>query len=392
MEPRSARRNGVATSHVEQFLADAGEILARVDRDSIEAVVAELVALRDRGGRLFFVGSGGGAGHASHAVCDFRKLGGFEAYAASDNVSELTARVNDDGWDTSYAAWLRGSRLNGDDVLFVFSVGGGDRERGVSVNLVHCLDLAKSVGARICGIVGRDGGYTRQTCRCMHHRSLNFASDRHRSDRGLPGAHLAPARVAPAVARRRAEVGIAQLGRRPAVFLDRDGVLNASHQVDGVPRPPAGPEHVVVLPGAAEACARLREAEFLLDRRDQPAGCRARRPEPGGRRRDQRVLRAQVPVDDIVVCYHDDADGCSCRKPQPGLLLEAAKRWDIDLARSYMVGDRWRDIAAGSGAGCRTILVHGPQEGIESTPDHVAESLVDAADWILTRARGEHPS
>jgi D-sedoheptulose 7-phosphate isomerase len=148
------------TTWLAEYLADSAQILDRLDRDAVEAVVGELVALRERRGRLFFVGSGGGAGHASHAVCDFRKLGGYEAYAPSDNVSELTARVNDDGWDSSYAAWLRGSRLNEDDLLFVFSVGGGDRERGVSVNLVQCLELAASVGARICGVVGRDGGYT----------------------------------------------------------------------------------------------------------------------------------------------------------------------------------------------------------------------------------------
>jgi len=148
------------TTWVDTYLREAAEIIERIDRAAIEAVVAELVDLRERKGRLFFVGSGGGAGHASHAVCDFRKLAGFEAYTPSDNVSELTARVNDDGWDSSYAAWLQESRLNADDLLFVFSVGGGDRERGVSVNLVQCLDLAASVGARICGVVGRDGGYT----------------------------------------------------------------------------------------------------------------------------------------------------------------------------------------------------------------------------------------
>jgi D-sedoheptulose 7-phosphate isomerase len=149
-------------TYVDAFLSDSRDVLEQLDRAAIEAVVDELVALRERGGRLFIVGSGGGAGHASHAVCDFRKLGGFEAYAPSDNVSELTARVNDDGWDTSYAAWLQGSRLNADDLLLVFSVGGGDSEQRVSVNLVTCLDLARSVGARICGVVGRDGGYTAQ--------------------------------------------------------------------------------------------------------------------------------------------------------------------------------------------------------------------------------------
>lgn len=147
-------------SYSEQFLAESAEILRRVDVATLDRMVELLLALRSRGGRLFFVGSGGGAGHASHAVNDFRKIAGFEAYTPSDNVSELTARVNDDGWETSYVNWLRGSRLHERDMLFVFSVGGGDLERNISANLVRCLELAKSVGATICGIVGRDGGYT----------------------------------------------------------------------------------------------------------------------------------------------------------------------------------------------------------------------------------------
>ncbi len=112
--------------------------------------------------RLFLLGVGGGAGHASHAVCDFRKICGMEAYAPSDNVSELTARINDDGWDTAYANWLRGSRLGPSDGVFVFSVGGGDAERNVSANLVRALQYSKQVGASICGVVGRDGGFTAQ--------------------------------------------------------------------------------------------------------------------------------------------------------------------------------------------------------------------------------------
>lgn len=148
--------------HTDAFLDASAEVIRRIDRSAIDAVVDELIALRSRDGRLFIVGSGGGAGHASHAVCDFRKLGGFEAYAPSDNVAELTARINDDGWESSYAEWLRGSRICDRDLLLVFSVGGGDVEMKVSLNLVRCIDLARTVGARVCGIVGRDGGYTAQ--------------------------------------------------------------------------------------------------------------------------------------------------------------------------------------------------------------------------------------
>lgn len=149
-------------NYTEQYLAEAVEILKLIDRDSIERT-AELVAqLRERGGRLFFLGVGGGAGHASHAVNDFRKIAEIEAYTPSDNVSELTARVNDEGWDTAYEYWLRGSRLKSSDMLFVFSVGGGDLEKNISANLVRALQYGKRVGATICGVVGRNGGYTAQ--------------------------------------------------------------------------------------------------------------------------------------------------------------------------------------------------------------------------------------
>lgn len=147
-------------SHTALYIREAIEILKRIDQGSIEQMVERLVELRDRGGRLFFVGVGGGAGHASHAVNDFRKIAGIEAYTPTDNVSELTARVNDDGWDSCYANWLRGSRLRSTDMVFVFSVGGGDSRRNISTNLIHALDETKRAGATICGIVGRDGGHT----------------------------------------------------------------------------------------------------------------------------------------------------------------------------------------------------------------------------------------
>jgi D-sedoheptulose 7-phosphate isomerase len=132
--------------------------------------------VRDAGGRLFFLGVGGGAGHAGHAVNDFRKIAGFEAYAPTDNVSELTARINDDGWDTAFAAWLRGSRLSSRDAVFVFSVGGGDLAKSVSVNLVRALEFAQSVGAQIFGIVGRNGGYTAQVAQvCLVVPTVNPA-------------------------------------------------------------------------------------------------------------------------------------------------------------------------------------------------------------------------
>ncbi len=143
-----------------KFLDDTAAIAARLDARAIENLAATLAAIRERGGRLFFLGVGGGAGHASHAVNDFRKLAGIECYAPTDNASELTARINDEGWDGAFAAWLKGSRLGPADAVFVFSVGGGNEEKRVSVNIVTALKLAKAVGAKVLGVVGRDGGYT----------------------------------------------------------------------------------------------------------------------------------------------------------------------------------------------------------------------------------------
>ena len=148
--------------YVAQYIQEATEIINLLDQPAIERITDLLLELREKSGRLFLLGVGGGAGHASHAVCDFRKIAQIEAYAPSDNVSELTARVNDDGWDTCYANWLRGSRLDKDDMVFVLSVGGGDAKRNISVNLVRALDYARAMRAVICGVVGRDGGYTAQ--------------------------------------------------------------------------------------------------------------------------------------------------------------------------------------------------------------------------------------
>jgi D-sedoheptulose 7-phosphate isomerase len=147
-------------SFSEDYLEETVQIVAAIDTAQVEACATGLAQVRARGGRLFILGVGGSAGHASHAVNDFRKLCDFEAYAPTDNVSELTARTNDEGWDTTFVEWLRGSRLDGRDGVLVFSVGGGSQDRQVSVNLVRALELASTRGASIFGIVGRDGGFT----------------------------------------------------------------------------------------------------------------------------------------------------------------------------------------------------------------------------------------
>jgi len=156
----SCYRNEVVMNFAQQFLQEVQQVAAQVNPDAIERAVDELASIRQRGGRLFILGVGGSAANASHAVNDFRKICGFECYAPTDNVSELTARTNDDGWASIFAEWLKGSRLQAQDGLLIFSVGGGNLEKNVSPNLVAAIQLAQQVGASVIGVVGRDGGYT----------------------------------------------------------------------------------------------------------------------------------------------------------------------------------------------------------------------------------------
>ena len=149
-------------SFSEKYLEECIQICSAINSNEIEEMADLINSVRSTNGRIFFLGVGGGAGHASHAVNDFRKICNIESYAPTDNVSELTARVNDDGWDTCYVNWLKGSNLSEKDLLFVFSVGGGNLEKNISVNILKSLELAQEIGSKICGVVGRDGGYTKK--------------------------------------------------------------------------------------------------------------------------------------------------------------------------------------------------------------------------------------
>ena len=150
------------TDYTARYLEEAAGICRAIDQGQVDAMMRVLADVRVTGGRIFFLGVGGGAGNCAHAVNDFRKIAGIEAYAPTDNVSELTARTNDDGWESVFAAFLKVSKINNRDVVFVFSVGGGNREKNISANIVNALEVAKKVGARVIGVVGRDGGYTKQ--------------------------------------------------------------------------------------------------------------------------------------------------------------------------------------------------------------------------------------
>lgn len=147
-------------SYVSQYLEEAKQIIDALDQKQIEKIIQIVLETREKKGRIFFIGVGGSAANCTHAVNDFRKIGGVECYTPVDNVAELTARTNDEGWETTFGAWLETSHIDSDDVVWVFSVGGGDKERNVSANIVNALDVAKQAGARVVGVVGRDGGHT----------------------------------------------------------------------------------------------------------------------------------------------------------------------------------------------------------------------------------------
>ncbi len=372
----------------EKFLAEARSIIDRLDRTRLEAAALLVAETRDIGGRLFILGVGGSAANASHAVNDFRKIAGIEAYTPIDNVSELTARVNDEGWAGVFESWLKVSRLHVNDLVLVFSVGGGDLENNISPNLVSALQYAKTTGAKILGVVGRDGGYTAKVADvCVIVPAVN-------ADRITPHTEAFQAVVwhllvsHPAVKRQQTKwesTTSRENALRAAVFLDRDGVINRAQVREGKPHPPMSLEDFELMPGIALILLDLKARGFaLFVITNQPDIARGKQSRTVVDAMHE-SLADSLPIDDIFVCYHDDKDHCDCRKPLPGLLFEAQRKHNIDLARSFVIGDRWRDIDAGHAAGCKTVLIdYGYKEQKPArAPDATVKSLREAADWIL---------
>ncbi len=392
----SHERGSHENKFAESFLAEVAEIIAKLDVSSIEKAAGLLASTRDAGGRLFILGVGGSAANASHAVNDFRKIAGIEAYAPTDNVSELTARANDEGWSSIFDSWLRTSRLRPEDLLLIFSVGGGNLEQNVSPNLVAALKYAKSVGAKIIGVVGRDGGYTAKVAdACVLVPTVNPAhTTPHTEAFQAVIWHLLVSHPAVKVQATKWE-SMAAPEKRRAVFLDRDGVINRAFVRDGKPFPPPTPQELEILPGVPEALRDLKSHGYkLIVVTNQPDVGRGKQSRQALDAMHE-ALRKRLPLDDIFVCCHTERDNCDCRKPSPGMLLEAAQKYNIDLAASFMVGDRWRDIDAGYNAGCKTILVdYGYSERPpDHKPDFRVSSLREAADWIIRSApQGAHPA
>lgn len=367
-------------SYAQQHLAEAMEIIQKMDVAAIEQMADLLAGVKKSGGRIFFLGVGGSAGNCSHAVNDFRKIVGIESYAPTDNVSELTARTNDEGWATIFVEWLKISKLSSRDAVFVLSVGGGKLENNISPNLVEALKHAKTVGSKVTGVVGRDGGYTAQVadvCVIVPTVNPNTITPHSEAFQAVVW-HLLVSHPKLKANQTKWE----SLNR--VVFLDRDGVINAAVVRDGKPYPPASVADTRILDGIPQALALLKAAGFRLAViTNQPDVAR------GTQTREQveainAFLASQLPLDHFEVCYHDEADVCDCRKPKPGLIYRSARALGADPASGVVVGDRWRDIEAGRAAGCRTAWIDcGYNERIPAGYDFRAESMLSVVEWIL---------
>jgi D-sedoheptulose 7-phosphate isomerase len=383
--------NNTEKNFAQSFLQEAAQILAELDVSRIEQAAHLLADTRMSGGRLFILGVGGSAANASHAVNDFRKIAGIEAYAPTDNVSELTARTNDEGWATVFESWLKISRLQARDLVLVFSVGGGDLEKNVSPNLVAALKLAKQIGAKIIGVVGRDGGYTAKVAdACILIPTVNPVHvTPHAEAFQAVIWHLLVSHPVVKIEQTKWESTSSTITQHPAVFLDRDGVLNRAVIKNGQPFPPSTVSELEFTADAPALLQNLKNRGYkLLVVTNQPDIARGITPRETVDAINKK-LSAVLPVDEIFMCCHTDENDCACRKPKPGLLLEAARRHHIDLSASFMIGDRWRDVEAGQNAGVRTILIDDAYAEKQPTrpPDATVHSLREATEWILNASR-----
>lgn len=334
---------------IETFLRETVQIAGQIDMAPIHRLVEYLGALSDRGGRLFILGVGGSAANASHAVNDFRKITGIETYAPTDNVSELTARTNDEGWETVFEAWLRGSHLNELDTILILSVSGGDEKKKMSSNLVRAIDYAKSVHADILGIVGSADGYTAKMANaCVVVPVVNAAHVTPHSEAWQSVIwHLLVSHPRLKKVQTRFESVTDTAPSNRAVFIDRDGTLTTSAKSERYP---------VTALDACSSIDRLKKAGFkvfmVTNQPDINRGIIS--PEEFTLGTASMFL---PPLDGIYMCPHTNANNCDCRKPKAGMLLQAAGEHNIDLSKSYMIGDTWRDAGAGFGAGCKKVFI-----------------------------------
>lgn len=412
--------NNLKNTFTQQFLAETADIAMRMSYASVElidAAIKLLVKTRRINGRLFILGVGGSAGNASHAVNDFRKLCNIEAYAPTDNVSELTARTNDEGWETTFVEYLKGSRLDANDTVLIFSVGGGNLDANVSMNLVKAMDYAKERSADVIAIVGRADGHAMKVADVciviptvykdritphsesfqaviwhlfVSHPDMQTKSTKWEGLKATVPAFVQQVKRTPEEqARYDATKKFSDYispARKRAIFFDRDGTLT---KLLGGYQTPRTVSQMEIHPDAEMAVLTAAACGFLnLVVTNQPDISRGLISNVDAWLMADELTRKLRGLQRVYICPHTDQMGCRCRKPYPGLLHQAAAQYNVDLARSYMVGDTWRDVGAGKAAGCRTVLINRPEYMLNKSqtcdvPDAQVGSLAEAVAWIL---------
>lgn len=368
---------------VHRFLNESIRVLQDFDISEIQRLIDSLKSVKSSGGRVFVVGVGGSAANAAHFVNDFRKLLDLETYAPSDNVAELTARTNDDGWSSVFSRWLKTSRLCSNDVLLVLSVGGGSLERNISANLVYAMRYARSVNAKILAIIGRsDGEAARLADVSVIVPSVNV-------DHVTPHCETMQMLLCHLIVNH-PDFKSCKAQTRNAVFLDRDGVLVDAIIKEGEPFSARSLEQFSITPSAVSFVRNCREAGLFV-------ACITNQPdvERGLLPRDvlddmHKQLRDCLDLDDLRVCYSSHLSDFR-KKPNPGMLEELAEEHKLNLPGSFMLGDTWKDIEAGRRAGCKTIFLDNGYKdtSLSAAPDFVVKSLAEAFEIIQKSSQGE---
>ncbi len=354
---------------IKKYFSETAEILQKIDINSIEKAVDFLMRVKSVGGRVFFAGVGGGAGTGSHASNDFNKIAGISSVCLSDNISLLTALANDEGLESVFTRQLQMHNLNNNDCLFIFSVGGGSER--VSANLVSAIKYAKGRGACVIGVVGDETGYTaRNADACILTPLVNIKNKTpHTEDFQLIMDHLIVNLIA-------------SLPKR-AVFFDRDGTLNKAVIRKGAPSCPWKMEELELFPEAHKVLSDLKNMGFEnIVFTNQPDIKRGFLTEEETRKISKKIL-SELPVSEVRFCPHDDSDNCACRKPKAGMLFDSAEKNFVDLSRSFVVGDSWRDMEAGKTAGCKTIFLRRDYNGsFQNGSDFTANNLNEVFEII----------
>ena len=366
-------------NQIKIFIKNFTSSLADIDIVKLEKLALEIINLRKTQGKLFLLGVGGSAGNCSHAVNDFRKLCKINAFCPTDNISEITARINDEGWENSYKDWLEDSGLSKKDALFVFSVGGGDIKKKVSVNLIRAIKLAKEKKSKVFSIVGRKNSYT------FKNSNISLVV------KSAPNL-ITPTSETMQVLVWHSLVSLQQLmikknqmvkkKNKNFIFLDRDGVINKSRIVNGKPFAPTKFSDFKIFKYTKNCLKRLNEKFIILIITNQPdIGNKILKKKEFNKMCS--LLKKKYPIQEVYFCPHKKEDGCDCRKPKIGLLKKAYSKYVFNKKKTFMIGDRNSDMIAAEQFGIKPIFIdrnYKEQKPLISIPRF--KNLVKAVSYV----------